>query len=136
MFRIKNSDLKAEIKDYNLVGTHDFDDNYVTTDTGTIKTWWSFDNSEGNLIPGATVHVILSLRTPMKAVLIPQTSKLSASDGNYVYIVRNNVAHLTKINILEDNGSLLAVSGVNEGELVVTQGILKLFDNAPVQIQD
>ncbi|MBQ6772773.1 MAG: efflux RND transporter periplasmic adaptor subunit [Synergistaceae bacterium] len=134
---IKNNDYKAEIQGYNLSGEHEFDDNYIASSTGTIKTWWLFDNPDNNLISGAGVHVLLSPKIPEKGVLIPQAAKISANNANYVYVIKNNKAHYTKITVKADtDDGMSAVTGINTGDLVVVEGIQKLFDNAPVQIQE
>ena len=89
------------------------------------------------MISGAAVHVVLSLKVPEKGVLIPQKAKISANNANYVYVIRNNQAYYTQINIKSDTiDGMSAVTGINAGDLVVVEGIQKLFDNAPVQIQE
>lgn len=133
---VKNNEYKAEIQGYNLFGEHEFDDNSINSSTGTIKTWWLFDNPDNNLIPGASAHVMLSLKVPEKGILIPQAAKISANNANYVYVIKNNTAHYTKIAVKEDTGSMSAVTGLNAGDLVVVEGMQRLFDNAPVQIQE
>lgn len=140
-FKIKNNDYKAEIKNsdgklYGFIGSHEFDENYVNSTTGTIRTYWSFENPNNDLISGANIHVLLSLRTPNKGTLIPSIAKLSDSSGNYVYTVQNNTAYRKRITIVEELGNMTAVTGINVGEMVVTDGTQKLYDNAKVSIQE
>ena len=133
---VKNNDYKAEIQGYKFSGEHEFDDNSINSSTGTIKTWWSFNNPENNLIPGANARVRLLLKVPEKGVLIPKAAQVSANNASYVYVVKDNTAHYTKITTGEEVNNMIAVTGINAGDLVVVEGMQRLFDNAPVQIQE
>lgn len=117
---------KGEILD--LFGEIDFVDNMVDASTGTISVRLVFDNSDGLLIPGQYVTVLVSLKQAQLIPVIPQSAVLEDRDGRYVLIVNaQKQVEQRRINTGLVSGTLWTVeSGLNIGEMVIVQGIQKV----------
>ena len=117
-----------------------FIDNTVDATTGTIRLKAVFPNTDGALWPGEFVHVRLRLRVDPSRTVIPNSSVEDGINGKYAWLVRSGVANMTPVTVtrtyLQENGPELAVigSGVRPGDLVVTEGQLRLTAGAHVSL--
>jgi multidrug efflux system membrane fusion protein len=117
-----------------------FIDNTVDATTGTIRLKAVFPNTDGALWPGEFVHVRLRLRVDPLRTVIPNSSVEDGIHGKYAWLVRSGVANMTPVTVtrtyLQENGPELAVigSGVRPGDLVVTEGQLRLTAGAHVSL--
>jgi multidrug efflux system membrane fusion protein len=117
-----------------------FIDNAVDATTGTIRLKAIFPNSDGGLWPGEFVHVRLRLRVDASRTVIPNASVEDGINGKYVWVVRAGRASMTSVTVmrtyLPENGPELAVIGigVRPGDLVVTEGQLRLTADARVSL--
>jgi multidrug efflux system membrane fusion protein len=117
-----------------------FIDNTVDATTGTIRLKAVFPNTDGALWPGEFVHVRLRLRVDASRTVIPNSSVEDGINGKYAWLVRSGVANMTPVTVtrtyLQENGPELAVigSGVRPGDLVVTEGQLRLTAGAHVSL--
>ncbi len=70
-----------------------------------------------------------------KKLVIPRAAFLGSVSDNLVFVVRNNVAHLVKIQSGANFGEQVeVVSGLKEGDVVVTSGQINLSDKSKVSI--
>jgi len=117
-----------------------FIDNAVDATTGTIRLKAIFPNKDGALWPGEFVHVRLRLRIDTGKTVIPNASVEDGINGKYVWLVRSGRASMTPVSVmrtyLPEQGPELAVigSGVRPGDLVVTEGQLRLAADARVSL--
>jgi len=111
-------------------------DNEVESTTGTIKVKATFPNQNSQLWPGGFVTVRLRLRTDKNALVVPPAAIQRGPDGSYVYVVQanNQVVRRTITTGYSTETIAEVTSGLNPGEVVVTDGISRLTDNARVQI--
>jgi len=115
-----------------------FIDNTVDATTGTIRLKAIFQNADGALWPGEFVHVRLRLRVDASRTVIPNAAVEDGINGKYAWLVRSGRASMTPLTVtrtyLPENGPELAVigSGVRPGDLVVTEGQLRLAAGARV----
>jgi multidrug efflux system membrane fusion protein len=123
-----------------LEGRLAFIDNTVDSTTGMIRLKAIFPNSGDALWPGEFVHVRLRLRIDTSRTVIPMASVLDGISGKYAWIVRSGRAGTTPVTItrtfVPEHGPELAVvgSGIHPGDLVVTQGQLRLVPSAQVSL--
>ncbi len=94
-------------------------------------------NDERLLRPGMllTVDVVMAQR---EALVVSENSVYQVQDRAYVFVVDSeNTAHERQI-VTGDRrfGIVEVVEGLEEGELVVTEGIVKLRDGSPVRLAD
>jgi len=117
-----------------------FIDNAVDATTGTIRLKAIFPNTDGALWPGEFVNVRLRLRVDTSKTVIPNASVEDGIHGKYVWLVRSGRASMTPITVtrsyLPEQGPELAVigTGVRPGDLVVTEGQLRLTADARVSL--
>jgi multidrug efflux system membrane fusion protein len=113
-----------------------FIDNAVDPATGTIRLRAQFDNADAALWPGQFVNVRLSLYEQAAAIVIPSQAVQTGPEGQYVYVVGEDMsANLRRIVVQRTEGALAVVAeGLTGGELVVTRGQLRLGPKVKVQI--
>jgi membrane fusion protein, multidrug efflux system len=113
-----------------------FIDNAVDPSTGTIKLRARFANKENSLWPGQFVGVSVRLFEEPDAIVIPSTAVQTGPEGQYVYVVgQDMVADVRKIEVERTDGDhAIVASGLSKGEKVVTRGQLRLGPKTRVQI--
>jgi len=113
-----------------------FVDNAVDPSTGTIRLRARFPNKENNLWPGQFVGVSVRLFEQPDAIVIPSTAVQTGPEGQYVYVVGQDlVADVRKIEVQRNEGDQAIVAkGLTKGERVVTRGQLRLGPKTRVQI--
>ena len=101
----------------------------VDPNTTTVEVWVRAPNPAEKLKPGATVRVSIKAETLQDATLVSSTALLNSDEGGQMVIVvtPDNVAHQHKVVVGVRQGiNVQIVSGVNEGDKVVTSGGLGL----------
>ncbi len=111
-------------------------DNEVESTTGTIKVKATFPNKNSQLWPGGFVTVRLRLRTDKDALTIPPEAIQRGPDGSYVYVVKADNTVVRRIITEGYNTENIAeiTSGLQAGDVVVTDGTSRLIDNAKVRL--
>ena len=115
-------------------GAVSFIDNMVDSATGTIRLKATFQNDNRQLWPGAFVQVTLNLTTDRDALVVPATAVQASQDGQYVYVVKaDRTVELRPVRVeRQQNGQAVVADGVSAGEIVVTDGQLRLVPGARV----
>lgn len=113
-----------------------FIDNAVDTTTGTIKLKGTFPNKDLKLWPGQFLNVTLRLTTMPNAVTVPNEAVQNGQDGQFVYVVNSDhKAEARPVTIGERiDQDLVIMTGLEAGEVVVTQGQLRLQPGSLVSI--
>ena len=112
-------------------------DNAVDSTTGTIVIRAEFDNADEFLWPGQLCNLTLTLRDEPDTVVVPRDAVLISQSGNFVFTVKDDVAHVTPVTVgRTEGGDTIVTSGLNGGETVVVDGSLLLFEGAKVQVRD
>jgi membrane fusion protein, multidrug efflux system len=111
-----------------------FIDNTVDSTTGTIRLKASFPNADRQLWPGAFVQVTLSLTTDNDAIVVPAVAVQTSQDGQYVYLVKSDkTVEMRPVKTDRQQGDQMVIaSGVAAGDIVVTDGHLRLAPGARV----
>jgi membrane fusion protein, multidrug efflux system len=113
-------------------------DNQIDPTTGTLKLKASFQNDDGALFPNQFVNTRLTVDTKKDVVIIPVAAIQYGTQGTFVYVVddddENNVTvsmkNITVGTIDSDKAEIQ--SGLDEGDVVVTDGVDKLSNGAKV----
>jgi multidrug efflux system membrane fusion protein len=115
-----------------------FVDNAVDTNTGTVKLRARFDNDNLALWPGLFVSVALRLYEQKNAIVVPSPAIQTGPDGDYVYVLREDMTvELRTVSVERTEGDLAVVAqGLAPGERVVTTGQLRLGSNTKVQVRN
>ncbi len=109
-------------------------DNHVDPSTATVELKARFPNDARTLWPGQFVNVRLTLQTLTAVVTIPAAAVNQGPNGAYVYLVGpGNKAVMRPVSVVTTQDNLAVIqSGINAGDLVVTDGQMTLRQGAPV----
>jgi len=110
----------------------------VDPNTTTVEVWVQTPNPGEKLKPGATVRVSIIAETIQNTIVVPVTALLNSEEGGQqvMVVTGDSVAHERKVSVGVRQGDRVQIlSGVQEGEMVVTSGGLGLEDKAKVSIQ-
>lgn len=129
---------RADGSMYEPVGKLNFSDVRVSTTTGTREARAELPNPHGTLRPGEFVRVILRGATRPNALTVPQKAVLEGPQGKFVYIVdENGTAQPRPVEVGDWAGDAWIINkGVQAGDRVITEGLMKLGPGAPVRIAD
>ncbi len=124
---------------YQSDGVQDFYDNKVDKSTGSIMLRATFQNSDNKLIHGEFVKVKIYANNPVNLSLVPIVAVESSQEGKYVYkLDKKNLPQITYIEVDEPYNSKYWIlkSGLKKGDRIITEGVMKVVPNKPVNIVD
>ena len=123
---------------YDQIGKLNFSDVRVSPTTGTREVRAELPNAAGRLRPGEFVRVILRGATRPNALTVPQRAVLEGPQGKFVYIVdEKGTAQPRPIEVGDWAGDAWVVNkGVQPGDKVIVEGLMRLGPGAPVRIAD
>jgi membrane fusion protein (multidrug efflux system) len=103
--------------------------------TGTIQIRSVFPNEDGVLLPGQFVRLILKGITLPKAIVIPQQAISQGPQGPFVFVVNSgSAAEVRPVRLDREVGTGWVISeGLNEGDKVIADGIMRVRPGAPVK---
>jgi multidrug efflux system membrane fusion protein len=119
-----------------------FIDNAVNPTTGTIRLKAAFRNIDSALWPGQFVSVRLRLGMETGRTVVPESSIQEGLDGKYVWLIKSGVASIASVAVTRTYrppiGPEQAIigSGIRAGDMVVTEGQLRLTAGASVALLD
>jgi multidrug efflux system membrane fusion protein len=115
-----------------------FLDNAVDPKTGTIDLKAVFENRDSGLWPGQFVNVVLMIGTRPQAVVVPSAAVQMGQQGNFVFVVKGDMtAEIRKVTAgVQVNQETVIEEGLAAGEVVVTDGQLRLIPGARVVINN
>jgi multidrug efflux system membrane fusion protein len=120
------------------VGKLVFVENAVDATTGTIRLRALFENSSNALWPGLYVNTVMTLAEESNATVIPSQAITAGQQGSLVYVVQadGTVAARAVVSSRSVGGQAVIDKGLQLGEIVVTDGQVRLVPGARVQIKD
>ena len=123
---------------YDQAGKLNFSDVRVSPTTGTREARAELPNPGGRIRPGEFVRVILKGATRPDALTVPQRAVLEGPHGKFVYIVdEKGTAQPRPIEVGDWAGDAWIVNkGVQPGDKVIVEGLMRLGPGAPVRIAD
>jgi membrane fusion protein, multidrug efflux system len=121
-----------------VTGTLDFVDNAVDPATGTILLKARLANEDEALFPGQVVDAYLRVAERAKAVVVPASAVAQGQQGDYAYVVGPDGKAALRPVVIDQAGDVETVvaKGIAAGELVVTEGQLKLRPGDAVEVID
>ncbi len=105
--------------------------------TRSVKIRAYAENKDKSLYPGAFVHIEIVMNISEKAILIPTESVVPILKGKKVFVSRDKVvdeAIIVTGERTEDKVEVL--SGLKEGDTVLTTGVLQVRKGSPVEFTD
>lgn len=114
--------------------------------TLTVGVRAALDNKEGKLLSGMFGSINVTLKETRQGVAIPSSAIVYSAYGNAVYVLspgedpqtkkKATLAKQSFVKILATQGDYVLVSGIKEGDEVVTAGQMKLRNGAAVQVDN
>jgi len=114
----------------------DFVSNMVSNQSGSIELRATFANRDLSLVPGQLVNVTVQLNDIPKALVLPRDAVNDSPSGSFIFEVKNGKAIQTPVQVLNDDGTNVAISGtgVAPGDVVVMEGQLRVTPGGPVRV--
>jgi multidrug efflux system membrane fusion protein len=114
-----------------------FIDNTVDSNTGTIRLKGTFPNREKKLWPGQFVNVALTLTTEPNAIVVPSQTIQTGQEGQYIFVVKEDLTVESRPVVAGRtvNNETVIQKGLQVNEKVVTDGQLRLYPGAKVEIK-
>lgn len=109
----------------------------VDPNSTTVQVWVETLNPGGKLKPGTTVTVSMVVKTVKDALVVPSEAIVTAPDGtaSVMVIGQDQLAHQTAVKTgIHEDEDVQILSGLKEGQQVVTVGAYGLPDGAKVTI--
>ena len=106
----------------------------INAETRSILTRVKIDNPDYELIPGSLLEITLNTNK-RDSLSIPDTSIILEGNKAYVYKVsKDNIANRSEIQIgLRNDGKVEVTSGLNEGDIIVAEGLKKVRPNGKIK---
>src|SRR4029077_21217108 len=119
-------------------GLINFIDNAVDPTTGQIKVKGTFPNTDRHLWPGQFVNVKVTLSSEPNAIVVPSLAVQTGQQGTYVFVVKPDQSVDLRTVVVErvSVDESVIKSGVNAGDVVVTDGQLRLVPGSRVSIKN
>lgn len=115
-------------------GALDVIDNQINADSGTFRARAVFPNADDALWPGQFVNVRLRLGSIDNAVVIPTQAVQRGPDGDFVYVVDNDVVRqqAVTVGVEVDDQHVQVSQGIKASDKVVTEGQFRLKPGSKV----
>lgn len=116
---------------------HSFD-NRIDTGSGTIRARAYLDNKDGSLLPGMFAKVYVGQTTPSEKIVVAERAIGTDQDRKFVYVIDDkNTAAYRPVTIGDSvNGKRVVTSGLEVGDQVITEGIIRIRPGMPVAAQE
>ena len=120
-----------------VVGRLSFIDNAVDHSTGTIRLKGTFPNQDRVLWPGEFVDTTLRVAQQIDVPVAPTRAVQTGQDGQYVFVVKNGqTVEMRSVVAGQVLGQETVIEGgLQAGEIVVTDGQLRLVDGTAIEIK-
>jgi membrane fusion protein (multidrug efflux system) len=135
----KNFEVELRLADgsvYAHKGRLDFADVRISPATGTREARAELPNPDGVLRPGQFARIMLRGAVRPHAVTVPQRAVLQGPQGKFVYVVdEKSTAQPRPVEAGPWSGEeWIITSGLQGGERVIVDGVMKIGPGAPVQV--
>jgi membrane fusion protein, multidrug efflux system len=92
-------------------------------------------NRSNKIFPGAFARVTISLQKIDNALMVPTQSLIPDVRGESVFMVSDGKAKKVRVETgLRNDTSVLVVSGIANGDTIITTGMMQLRPDMPVQV--
>lgn len=130
--------VTKDIPGRNFVGHLTSIDNAIDPVTLAVKVRATLPNTDGALKTGMSMSVQLVSR-PRTSLSVPEISVVAEGARNFVFVVDQSqqpaVAAKTEVTLgARERGVVEVLAGLNSGDLVITDGVLKVRPGGPVRV--
>jgi membrane fusion protein, multidrug efflux system len=112
-------------------------DNQIDNTTGTAKLKAIFDNKDYELFPQQFVNMRVLVDTLTDQLVVPNVAVQNGQQGTFVYVVdERSRVHLKTVQVGITTDKVVDIlSGLSDGDQVVTDGTDRLVDGAQVRVR-
>lgn len=127
-------DFRTRLASGKLLAT----DNQVDSTTGTLRLKAVFEYDGNSLFPNQFVNTRLLVDTRQNALVVPSAAVQRGPTSTFVYLVKpdETVEQRAVVTGPTEGAETLIESGLNPGDVVVTDGIDKLQSGAKISMRD
>lgn len=111
---------------------HSIDNTFDQNDNFSVE--GIIDNADEKLWPGMFVMVKINLGTSNDVIAVPSSAIQIGQDKSYVYVVESGVAKKKNVQVKRTEDEMTVIEGVQAGELLITDGFLKIKDGSRVEV--
>ncbi|MEQ1782551.1 MAG: efflux RND transporter periplasmic adaptor subunit [Hyphomonadaceae bacterium] len=131
--------VTKDIPGRNFVGKLTSIDNAIDPISLAVKVRATLPNGDGALKAGTSMSVVL-ISKPRTSLVISEISVIAEGSKNFVYVVDKSKQPATAIKTevtlgTRERGVVEVLSGLKSGDVVITDGVLKVRPGAPVRIR-
>jgi membrane fusion protein (multidrug efflux system) len=121
---------------YSHKGVIDFASAGLDPETGTIRVRAVAPNPDRRLLPGQFVRAVVSGFVLDDAIVVPQVAVSQGAQGQTVYTIDGEgKAEIRPVELgRETQGGWVVKTGLKSGDRVITEGIIKVRQGAPVTV--
>jgi multidrug efflux system membrane fusion protein len=129
--------VKNEV-DHTISGELSFLNSAIDRMTGTLKLKAVFHNPEYKLWPGQFVNVVLTLQIEPNRIIVPEETVQTGQQGQFVYVVKPDKTVESRLVVTGRTygHDIIVEKGLTPGEIVVTDGQIRLTPGAKVEIKE
>ncbi|HRP02098.1 MAG TPA: efflux RND transporter periplasmic adaptor subunit [Candidatus Kapabacteria bacterium] len=107
----------------------------INTSTRTLVIRAYYQNNSNKIRPGSFADVNLNITSNSEKLMVPTQSIIPDIESEKVYVYQDGKAILQKVKTgLRTATEIEIIDGLNEGDIVITSGIIQLRPNTPVNI--
>ena len=119
----------------NTLGTLEYINNTIDTTTGAFLARAIFPNEKESLWPGMFVTASVELGNDHNALTIPAVAVQGDEGRHFVFKVVNNKAIKTPVDVMRNANDVAIIGkGLKEGDVVITDGLLRATDGSAVEV--
>jgi len=108
-------------------------DNQIDSRSGTIRARALFDNKDNILLPGMFSTIKMGSAQPHEVIVITDQAIGTDQNRRFVMVVENNTVTIRPITLGDSmDGKTIVTSCLNEGDKVITEGIMRVRPGMPV----
>ena len=117
----------SSYKDKVFKGKIDFISSRINADTRSLLSRIKISNKNLELLSGSLLEITVKFNL-RNSLSVPDTSIMMEGDKSYIFTVSGeNITNKTEVEIgLREDGKVEILSGINEGDLIVAEGLKKV----------
>ncbi len=103
--------------------------------TRTSRVRATFSNPGGKIFPGAFAEIIIAIGAKSKVRMVPTIAYIPDINGAKVFIKKGGMAVSVQVKAgIRTEKEIQILEGIEDGDTVITSGILQLKPNTPVEV--
>lgn len=120
---------------YNHPGKIAVIDRGIDNQTGTVRVRIRFPNPKNEMVDGMSCVINVLNQASGNQLVIPNKAVTEQMGEYFVYVAQDTIAHQQKIKTgPKVKGDIVVLSGIKEGDKIITEGLQKLRDGAHITL--